>query len=222
MAEDGRLSYDQFMELAKKGNAKFVDLSEGGYVSVNKHNAELEAKAREIETLNGTISTRDADLETLKQQLAAAGADAGKLNELTSQFQALQSKYDADSKAYQEQLAQQAYKYAVQSYADQQAFSSAAAKRDFIRQMTEKQLKMENDSILGADDFKNAYSELNQDAFMEEVDLDDYLDDDEPEDDYRPQFVGSTPGAEDMHNPDPTGGFLSSMHFTPVRPMPQN
>ena len=137
---------------------------------------------------------------------------------MTSQLQTLQSKYDADSKAYKQQLQEQAYKYAVESYANRQTFSSAAAKRDFIRQMTEKQLKMENDSILGADDFKNAYSAANQDAFMEEVDPSQFIQSDET----KPQFVGSTPGAEDMHSTDPTGGFLSAMHFTPIRPMPQN
>lgn len=213
-AENGTLTYDQFMELAKNGNAKFVDLSEGAYVSKNKFDAELEAKAKEIETLSGTISTRDTDLETLKKQLEAAGADTTKLNDLTSQLQALQSKYDADSKAYKKQLQEQAYEFAVKEFAGTKSFSSQAAKRDFIQSMIAKQLKMENNSILGADDFVNAYTENNKDAFIEEIDLNEYAPDDNT-----PQFVGSTPGAEDVHSVDPTAGFLNAMHFTPLRPM---
>lgn len=213
-AEDGTLSYEQFMELAKSNNVKFVDLNEGGYVSKNKYEAELDAKVKEIETLNGTISTRDTDLETLKQQLADAGADTTKLNELTAQFQALQSKYDDDSKAYKKQLSQQAYEFAVKEFAGTKKFSSQAAKRDFIQAMISKQLKMDNDSILGADDFVKVYTEANEDAFLHEEDyLDDVFDTDEPQD-TKPQFVGSTPGAEDLHTSDPTGGFLNAFHFT--------
>lgn len=216
-AEDGVLSYEQFMDLVKDNNVKLVDLNEGGYVSKNKFESELEAKAKEIETLNGTISTRDTDLEALKQQLEAAGADTSKLTELQTQLETLQGKYDADSKAYKKQLSEQAYEFAVREFAGTKSFSSQAAKRDFIQSMIAKQLKMEGNSILGAEDFTKSYQEANADAFMTSYD-DDFDDDYE---DPKPQFVSSTPGAEDAHTPDPTGGFLNAFHFTPVRPIPQ-
>jgi len=217
LAEGGTLSYEQFMELAKANNVKLVDLNEGAYVSKNKYESELEAKAKEIETLSGTISTRDTDLETLKKQLEDAGADASKLGDLTTQLQALQSKYDTDSKAYKKQLAEQAYEFAVKEFAGTKEFSSQAAKRDFIQSMIAKQLKMDNGSILGAEDFVKVYTEANQDAFMKkESDWEDYT----PAN--KPQFVGSTQGAEDPHTSDPTGGFLNAMHFTPIRPIPKD
>ena len=59
-SESGTLTYEEFTKLA--GDAKFVDLNEGEYVSKNKYQSELDAKTREIETLNSTISTRDGDL----------------------------------------------------------------------------------------------------------------------------------------------------------------
>lgn len=215
-AEGGVLNYEQFMALAKDAGAKLVDLNEGGYVSKNKYESELDAKTKEIETLNGTISTRDTDLETLKKQLEAAGVDSTKLAELTGQLQELQGKYDADSKAYKKQLSKQAYEFAVREFAGTKNFSSQAAKRDFIQSMIAKDLKMENNSILGAEDFVKAYTENNQDAFITEYDDDD----DEFASKNKPQFIGSTPGAEDTHTSDPTGGFLSAMHFTPIRPFP--
>jgi hypothetical protein len=223
-AEDGALTYEQFMELAKASNVKLVDLNEGQYVSKNKYESELEAKSKEIATLTGTISTRDTDLETLKKQLEEAGADSTKLTELTNQLQELQGKYDADSKAYKKQLSKQAYEFAVKEFAAKQNFSSQAAKRDFIQSMLAKELKMENDSILGADDFVKAYTENNQDAFILDTDLSDYDDDEEEEyvSESKPQFVSSTPGAEDTHTPDPTGGFLNAFHFSPIRPVPEN
>ena len=221
--EGGLLDYEKFTELLKENNVKLVDLNEGGYVSKNKYEAELESKSKEIETLNGTISTRDTDLETLKKQLEEAGVDSTKLADLTNQLQALQGKYDADSKAYKKQLSKQAYEFAVKEYANTKNFSSQAAKRDFIQSMIAKDLKMENDSILGADDFVKAYTENNQDAFILEEDFN--CDEDDTDDftpDSKPQFVSSTPGANDMHSSDATGGFLSAMHFTPIHPMPQD
>lgn len=222
-AEGGVLTYEQFMELAKQANAKLVDLNEGGYVSKNKYESELEAKAREIESLTGTVSTRDTDLEALKKQLEAAGTDAAKLSDLTSQFDSLKGKYEADTKAFKDQLKKQAYEFAVKEFAGTKNFSSQAAKRDFIQTMIAKQLKMEGDTILGAEDFVKVYTEANQDAFMQDADYGyghDFGDDDDysvPEE--KPQFVGSTPGAESMGG-DPTGGFLNAFHFTPVRPIP--
>ena len=217
-AEDGMLSYEQFIDALKNNNVKLVDLNEGGYVSKAKFESELEAKAKEIETLNGTISTRDVDLDALQKKLAEAGADSSKLGELNSQFEELKGKYEADTKSYKDQLKKQAYEFAVREYAGKQNFSSQAAKRDFIQSMIAKQLKMEGDSILGADDFVKVYTESNADAFITEADYGDNDDYEAP----RPQFVSSTPGAEDLHTPDPTGGFLNAMHFTPIHEMPKN
>jgi len=218
LAEGGSLNYEQFTELAKANNVKLVDLNEGAYVSKNKYESELEAKSREIETLSGTITTRDTDLETLKKQLEAAGADTSKLAELTSQLAELQGKYDADSKAYKKQLQEQAYQFAVKEFAGTKNFSSQAAKRDFIQAMIAKQLKMENNSITGADEFAREYEQSNEDAFITEYVPDE--DEEELSPQPKPQFVGSTPGAENTASGDPTGGFLGAFNFTPVRPIP--
>ena len=211
--QDGVLTYEQFSELAKQENAKFVDLSDGEYVSKHKYDADVHAKSKEIETLTGTIGTRDADLEALRKKLEDAGTDATKLSELTAQFTDLKGKYDADTKAYKDQLKKQAYEFAVKEFAGAQNFSSKAAKRDFIQSMIAKQLTMDGDSILGADDFVKSYTEQNEDAFITE-----YLEDDEPEAPLeKPQFVSSTQGASENSGQDPTGGFLNAFHFTPVR-----
>ena len=78
-AENGTLTYEQFEAAAKAGNAKFTDLSEGNYVSKQKYENDLAVKGKEIETLNGTIATRDTDLAGLKQKLEAAGTDSEKI-----------------------------------------------------------------------------------------------------------------------------------------------
>lgn len=164
-SENGTLTFEQFESLMKENGANFKDLSTGDYVSVGKHNNLLEAKDKEIETLNNTIKTRDTDLEELKTKLAEAGTDAEKLTTLTNDFTNLQGKYDADVKAYKEQLKKQAYEFAVKEYANTLNFTSAAAKRDFTQSLIRENYKMDNGKIMGAEDFRVKYESENADAF---------------------------------------------------------
>lgn len=182
-AQEGTLTYDQFMELSKE--AKFTDLSEGNYVSKRKYEDELATKSSEIENLTNTISTRDTDLQELQKKLEEAGTDVDKLSELTNSFNDLKGKYDNEVKRYKEQLKAQAYEFAVKDFANSQKFTSNAAKRDFIHSMIDKKLKMDNDVILGANDFVKAYSVDNSDAFVVETPA-------EPDSSPKPQFADST------------------------------
>lgn len=209
-AENGTLTFEQF-EAAISGKAKFVDLNEGNYVSRQKYDDEIATKTKEIETLNGTLSSRDTDLADLKKQLEEAGTDSNKLTELTSNLATLQGKYDEEVKSYKAQLKKQAYEFAVKDFANTQKFSSNAAKRDFINSMLAKELKMDNDTILGADDFVVAYSKDNADAFVVESDP-------EPEptpQDPKPTFVNPTPGGDPA--PVDSNEFAKAFNFTGVR-----
>lgn len=186
-AEDGTLTYEQFQKIVKDANAKFADLSEGEYVSKGKYDDEVAAFQAQIENLNGTIGTRDTDLETLKQQLAEAGTDAEKLATLSNDLATLQGKYDADVKSYKEQLKRQAYEFAVKDFANKQKFTSKAARRDFEQAMTLAALKMDGSAILGAEDFRVKYATDNEDAFVVDTPH-------EPEyEPTLPTFVQSTP-----------------------------
>lgn len=164
-AEGGVLTYEQFIAAAQEGKAKFVDLSEGKYVDKQKYDDDLSARDTRIKTLDDTIKTRDTDLGNLRTQLEQAGTDADKLSKLTTDFSDLQTKYDKDTKAYAKQLKDQEYKYAVKEFANQQKFTSQAAKRDFIQTLLAKNFTIENDVIVGASDFVTAYAKDNADAF---------------------------------------------------------
>jgi hypothetical protein len=168
-AENGALTYDQFVQAAKDAKAKFVDLSEGAYVSRSKYDDDMQTKDAQINTLNGTISTRDADLANIKKQLEEAGVDAQKLSTLSTDLSTLQGKYDTDIKNYQERLTKQAYEFAVKEFANTQKFTSNAAKRDFISSLINENFKMNDKSeIIGANDFVKMYAESNADAFVVE------------------------------------------------------
>lgn len=208
-AENGTLTYDQFAAAVKEAGMKLADLSSGDYVSKKKYDDDLGAKDSQISTLNDTIAQRDTDLEGLRTQLSAAGTDAEKLNQLSTDLSNLQSKYDADVENYKNQLQKQSYEFAVREFAGTKNFTSNAAKRDFINSMIAKELKMDNGKILGADDFVSTYSADNEDAFVVEST------DPEPEptpEAVLPRFAESTPGNSDGSS---DGGF--QFNFTGVR-----
>lgn len=212
-AQNGTFTWEQFETEMKNANAKFVDLNEGAYVSKNKYDSDLEAKDNQIRTLNDTIKQRDTDLTDLQTKLTEAGTDATKLSELTTNLATLQSKYDDDTKAYKAQLKQQAYEFAVREFAGTKKFTSNAAKRDFVQSMIAKKLQMENNSILGADDFVKSYSENNSDAFVVEEEHDNNQ---QQQNNPLPQFVAPTGNQQQV----PDNNFVSAFHFTGVRQRP--
>lgn len=165
-AEGGTLTYEQFVEASKK--AKFVDLSEGAYISVAKHEDEVAKLNSQVTTLKETLETRDTDLKDLQTKLKDAGANEDKLATLSQNLSDLQTKYEADTKNYQEQLAKQAYEFAVNEFANGYNFTSKAAKKDFIREMTQANLKLDEKGIVGGKDFYERYASENTDAFVVE------------------------------------------------------
>lgn len=202
------LTYEGFMQKANEAGIKFANLSEGKYVSKSKYDSDLSAKDEQISTLNDTIATRDTDLANIKTQLEKAGADEGKLTELSNSLASLQTKYDDDIKSYKTKLEKQEYAFAVKEFANSKKFTSNAAKRDFVNSMTAKELKMDNGKILGAEDFVTAYTADNADAFVVEAP--------EPEPKPappKPAFVSPTGNADPNV---PESGF--NFNFTGVRP----
>lgn len=199
------LNWEQFSKAVTSKGFKIADLATGNYVSKQKYTDDLQAKDTQISTLNDTLNTRDTDLASIKKQLENAGMDKEKLTALSDNLSTLQTKYDNDVKAYQEQLSRQAYEFAVKEFAGTKKFTSNAAKRDFINSMIGKNLTMENDKIMGAEDFVTSYSADNADAFVNEETV--------PTSPL-PQFVQTTPGVAKTQD----SGF--HFNFTGVRPKP--
>lgn len=207
-AENGTLTYEQFKTAMETAKANFVDVTEGGYVSKHKYDDDLKARDTQISTLNETITKRDSDLNDLKGKLKEAGTDATKLAELSTNFDSLQTKYNTDIQDYQNKLAKQAYEFAVKEFAGTKKFTSNAAKRDFVQAMIAKDLKLENDTIIGADDFVKIYSTDNADAFVTE----------NPPVDNKPKFTNPTPGTNETPK---ENEFIKAFNFSGVRPMEQ-
>lgn len=200
-AENGTLTFEQFEAIAKDGGAKFTDLSEGKYVSKSKYDDDIGAKDTSITQLNDTIAQRDKDLGDLQTKLKEAGTDTSKLADLQANFDSLQSKYTADMQAYQQQLADQKYEFAVKEFANSKEFTSQAAKRDFVRSLLSEKLKMKDDTIIGAEDFVTAYTKDNEDAFVTKKESNEPGTPNNGSNQGKPQFVSTTPGTTPKKTP---------------------
>lgn len=166
---DEALTYDQLAAKVAEGKLNVVNIADGSYVSRNKFDDTVNGLKSQVTDLQGQIAQRDTDLAGLNKQLTAAQADAGQLAEAQKQLSALQSKYDKDSKAWEAKNAQQAYEYAVRSKAGELKFTSAAAKKDFIREAIAQGFKMDGDTLMGYTDFVAKYQENDPGAFVKET-----------------------------------------------------
>lgn len=189
-AENGTMNFEQLQSACKEANIKLANLANGEYVAKQKYD---------------DISSKAETIKTIRKELEEAGDNKEKLATLSTSLSDLQIKYKNDIAAYKNKLEKQSYEYAVKDFANSKKFTSKAAKRDFVNSMIAKELKMDNDTILGAEDFVNAYSAENADAFVVE----------NPTPKPSPQFVNSTPG-NTPPEPNNTNGF--KFNFTGVRP----
>lgn len=166
----------------------------------------LRTKLNKAETERDTIQTkydtdiaqRDADLVSLQTQLKDAGGDAEKLATLQTNFNTLQTTYNTAKADYENQLAEQAYDFAIKENSAKLKFSSNSAKKAFMSDLKAKKLSMENGKILGFDDFVNAYKEQDAGAFI--------TDNPSPKNDEpKPSFSAKTsPGDKTDPQPEPT------------------
>lgn len=151
---------------SEKGTkVKLVDLAEGGYVSKEKFNDKTTTLQTLVDDLNNQLAARDSDLATLQGQLKDAGPE--KLGELQKSLNDLQGKYDQAAQDWQAKLDSQAYEFLVKEKAGELSFSSAAAKKQFVREAVEKGFKMDGDNLLGYNDWLSEYKKADPGSFVE-------------------------------------------------------
>lgn len=80
-------------------------------------------------------------------------------------FADLQTKYENDTKDYQAKLQKQSYEFAVQRAVSDIQFSSKAAKNEFVRALTEKNLPLQDGMLLGLTEYIEKQKQEDPDAF---------------------------------------------------------
>ena len=164
----GALTYDQLLAAVTEAKLNVVNIADGSYIAKTKFDDRVATLNQQVKDLQDQVSQRDTDLSKLNEQLTAAQADAGKLSEVQSSLAGLQSKYETDKQEWEHKNAQQAYEFMVRERANGLKFTSAAAKRDFVREATGKEFKVDGESLLGYDEFVTKYKADNPGAVVED------------------------------------------------------
>lgn len=142
-------------EIKKEYGEKDLIINDGNYIpkakfdSLNEQKKDLENQLKETNDKMQELSK--VDTEELKQQIID-----------------LQKKYEDDTKALNSKYEAREYDIKLNDYTKDLKFSSNSAKKSFMSDLKAKELKFENDKLVGFDDFVNSYKENDPTAFMEE------------------------------------------------------
>ncbi len=125
---------DAIMEL----NGKDIEAAKAGVTALTTERDGLQAQLTEA---NATIqSYKDMDIEGIKQSAAD-----------------WETKYNTDTQKLKDDLAAVQYGHAVEAAVADLKFSSGAARKQFVAELKNKQLKLEEGKLLGLDDFTKTY-----------------------------------------------------------------
>ena len=140
-----------------------VDLKAGGYVAKSK----LDAKITELAGVQQQLTDANTQIQSFKDQ------DVEGVKKKVSEWE---TKYNADTQALKDQMAEQARKHAEEMFLSGYKFSSVAAKNGILAELQGKKFQIDDHgTILGAKEFMQSLME-NEDykgAFVTEQKPDD-------------------------------------------------
>lgn len=152
----GKEAYESLSEdIKKQYDEKELIINDGTYIPKAKFD-NLNEQKKDLE--NQLKETNDK-----VQELSKANTE-----ELKKQIEDLQNKYEEDTKALNEKYDKREYDIKLNDYAKDLKFSSNSARKSFMNDLKAKELKFEDDKLVGFDDFVNSYKENDPNAFMEE------------------------------------------------------
>ena len=152
----GKEVYDSLSdEVKKQYGEKELIINDGTYIpkakfdSLNEQKKDLENQLKETNDKVQELSKVDTE-------------------ELKKQIEDLQKKYEEDTKALNSKYEAREYDIKLNDYTKDLKFSSNSAKKSFMNDLKSKELKFENDKLVGFDDFVNSYKETDPSAFIKE------------------------------------------------------
>lgn len=130
---------------------------------IGKEKAKREQAEEDLKTVKQQLADRDKDLEDLKKTSGDAAEVQKKLDDL-------QAKYDADTKAFQDQITARDYADAMSSAISGAGlkFSSKAAEKAFRNELKEKGLTVKDGALEGFEEFVKTQKEADPEAFAPE------------------------------------------------------
>lgn len=142
--------------LPKEVIDKIMELNGNSINELKKENERLKTEKGGLET---QLTEANKKIEGFKE------IDVDKIKAEVDEWK---EKYETDTQKLKDSLTQKDYDYKINELTNGLKFSSNGAKRSFIEDLKAKDLKLENDSLLGFDDFVKSYRETDPSAFMQE------------------------------------------------------
>lgn len=139
----------------KTQHVRYVDLSEGGFVSKEKYTS-LETESNGYKTqlgeANNTIkSYQDMDIDGIGQSVKD-----------------WEKKYDDDTKALQRQIADQEKTFAAERYLDGQKIRSPLSRKTILHDFLVQNMEFKDGKFIGADEYMKGVREQYPDEFEPE------------------------------------------------------
>lgn len=170
-----------------------------------KMQTQIDALNSNVSDLQGQLSERDASIATIQEQLKDAQGSKTKFNELQETLNTMRTQYENDKTSWQAKLDKQQYEFLAKETLNGVKFSSNAAKENFYRKLIEKNLPVENEKLLGFEDYLTAIKAEDPGAFVVE----------EPNNNPPPTF--SNPNNNNNNQQPPAGDSAFGFNFLGVR-----
>ena len=132
------------------------------------HSADVGEKQKQITTLTTERDTLQGQLTEANEKIKSyTDMDIEGIKQSAKDWE---TKYNTDTQALKDKLAATEYGHGVEAAVAGLKFSSAAAKKQFVADLTAKKLPLQDGKLLGMDDYVKQYKESDPDAFAPEDD----------------------------------------------------
>lgn len=150
-----------------------LDLGNGAKLPKAAIDAIMAENGKDVEAKNNQISTLTTERDGLKTKLGEANAAIQSYKDMDidgikAKVGEWETKYNADTQALKDQLDAANYGFAVKNAVSGYKFSSEAARKAFLADLTAKKLPLQDGKLLGLDDFAKSYRETDPAAFAPE------------------------------------------------------
>lgn len=149
------LGEELYNQVKEKIGDKELIINDGKYIPKSKFDDLNEDKKK--------IQAQLDEANTKIESLSKVSPD-----DLQKEIDDWKSKYDTDTKALNDEIAKREREYVIKDLTRDIKFSSESAKKSFINDLEEKNLKIEDGKMLGFDDYLNSYKEQDAGAFISE------------------------------------------------------
>ena len=135
---------------------------------MKEYGTSIQAKDQSIETLTTEKDGLSKQLKEANDKIAGfKDVDIDKLNK---EIEDWKTKYNTETENLKKEISKKDYDFKLNDVIKDLQFSSNGAKKSFLDDLRKKELKFEDDKLVGYTEFLKSYKETDPDAFKKEDD----------------------------------------------------